>query len=310
MTPSTTTKQDDIPSQPQPRRQRRHWLPYWLLLPGILLNLAILYPFFTGVRWSFSRYDLTLGQPPELMGIGNYLAMFSRAGDGLLNTGMTFLYAGLAVSLEILIGFAVALMLQNKGVIFQIFRALIVLPLLLPPVVAAIMWKVMMTPNGVLNYLLSLIGLPAFGWLGSTQTAMFSVVLIDVWMYTPFVVLILLAGLQSVPEEVREAARMDGTTPLKELQSIILPLMAPFLTVVLLLRGVDALKSFDIIYTATQGGPVNATMTLHVQSYFTGIRHLNFGEGMAHLMVLWVICYGFAFLLLRLRRTAQQGDSA
>ena len=215
---------------------------------------------------------------------------------------VTAAYATLAVVVQTILGFGVALLLMREGFYIKVFRALIVLPLLLPPVIATMMWRVMMTPDGVLNYMLSWVHLPSFDWLGSTSTALFSVVLIDTWIYTPFVILILLAGMQSIPIELHEAARVDGATYLGRVWNLVVPLLWPFLIIVIVFRGIDSIKMFDIIYTATRGGPINATMNLHVQSYFTGIRSLDIGYSMSFLVVLWVMCYALAFVLLRVRR--------
>jgi multiple sugar transport system permease protein len=277
-------------------------LPYLLLLPGIALLVAILYPFFSGVYWSFTDFDLTLGQNPAFTGIGNYLRSFGSGGEGLHASLITLLYATLAVALQIALGFGVALLLMREGAHIKFFRALIVLPLLMPPVIATMMWRVMMIPDGVLNYMLGWVGLPPFDWLGSTSTALISVVLIDTWIYTPFVILILLAGMQSIPEEIQEAARVDGASYFRRVRHLIVPLLRPFFIIVIVFRGIDSLKMFDVIYTATRGGPINATMNLHVQSYFTGVRDLDVGYSMSFLVVLWVLCYGLAFVLLRIRR--------
>ena len=277
-------------------------LPYLLLLPGIALLLAILYPFLSGVYWSFTNFDLALGQNPTFAGLANYLTSFSPGGEGLHAVLITFAYAALAVALQLALGFGVALLLMREGAHIRFFRALIVLPLLMPPVIATMMWRVMMIPDGVLNYMLGWIGLPPFDWLGSTSTALISVVLIDTWIFTPFVILILLAGMQSIPTEIHEAARVDGASYIREVWHLIVPLLWPFFIIVIVFRGIDSLKMFDVIYTATRGGPIDATMNLHVQSYFTGVRNLDIGNSMAFLVVLWVLCYGLAFILLRTRR--------
>ena len=272
------------------------------MLPGIALLLAVLYPFLSGVYWSFTDFDLALGQNPAFNGLSNYFDAFGLGGEGLHAILVTFAYAALAVMTQTILGFGVALLLMREGLHIRFFRALIVLPLLMPPVIATMMWRVMMTPDGVLNYMLSWVHLPPFDWLGSTSTALFSVVLIDTWIYTPFVILILLAGMQSIPEEIHEAARVDGATYLGRVWNLVVPLLRPFFIIVIVFRGIDSLKMFDIIYTATRGGPIDATMNLHVQAYFTGVRDLNIGESMSLLVVLWVLCYGLAFVLLRVRR--------
>jgi multiple sugar transport system permease protein len=302
-----TTKATDAPPRAArasraSRATRARLLPYLLLLPGVALLLAVMYPFLYGVWWSFTDFDLTSGQNPVFAGPTNYLNNFVRGGGGLHALLITLLYAALAVAVQTVLGFGVALLLARERGYVRYFRALIVLPLLMPPVIATLMWRVMMTPNGVLNYLLDLVGLPAFDWLGSTRTALLSVVLIDTWIYTPFVILILLAGMQSIPHEIREAARVDGAGYLREVRDLIVPLLWPFFVIVVVFRGIDSFKMFDVIYTATRGGPINATMNLHVQAYFSGVRDLNIGNSMSLLVVLWILCYGLAFFLLRVRR--------
>ncbi len=288
-------------STPITMRPKRNILPYILLLPGIILLLMILYPFLRGIGWSLTDYRLD--RPSTIfVGLKNYIDLFAPGGRGFHALSITLLYAGSALAAELLIGSAVALLLAGTAPLRKVFRALMILPLLTPPVVATLMWKVMMGPNDVLNYLLSAIGLPAFDWFGSTWTALFSVVLIDVWIFTPFVILILLAGLNSVPGEVREAALVDGAGYWRELRYVTLPLLKPALMVVVLFRGIYALKMFDIIYVATRGGPIDATTTLHIEAYFSAIRAFNFGSAMAALFVLWLLCYGGSFLLLRRRR--------
>lgn len=277
-------------------------LPYLLLLPGIAVLASILYPFLSGVWWSLTNFDLASGQGPIFTGISNYVRNFSVGGGGLHALYITLLYAGLAVTAQTTLGFCIALLLMGEARYIPIFRALIVLPLLMPPVIATIMWRVMMTPNGVLNYMLSWMRIPPFDWLGSTSTALVSVVLIDTWIFTPFVILILLAGMQAIPEEIYEAARVDGASYVNQVWHLIVPLLRPFFVIIIVFRGIDSLKMFDIIYTATRGGPINATMNLHVQAYFDGIRQLNVGQSMSLLVVLWVLCYGLAFVLLRARR--------
>ena len=198
-------------------------------------------------------------------------------------------------------GIGLALLL-NYGRYGNAFRLLIVLPLLLPPVIAALMWKVMLTENGVANWLLEAMGQHRLLWFSGPNTALWSVVLIDVWIFTPFVVLLAQAGLRSVPKELYEAAAVDGAGPIRNFVSITLPMLMPVLIVIITFRSIDSLKMFDIIYTTTQGGPVDATTSLHVLAYLDGIRHLNFGRAMTALIVLWLLCYLLSYFLLKARR--------
>ena len=274
-------------------------LPYLLALPGIAVLVAILYPFFTGVWWSFTSYRLTEGDPSFNAG-RNYLDLFTT-GDGLHAIGVTLTYAVCAVVIEVLIGTGLAYLL-NFGPYGSFFRILIVLPLLLPPVIAALMWKVMLTENGVANWLLeSTIG-HGFLWFNGPDTALATVILVDVWLYTPFVVLLMQAALRSIPDELREASGVDGAGPFRSFFAITMPLITPVLVVVIAFRGIDSLKMFDVIYTTTKGGPVDATTNLHVLAYLEGIRNMNFGAAMAILVVLWLLCYLISYFLLKARR--------
>jgi len=275
-------------------------LPYLLLLPALALLVAILYPFLTGAWWSFTSYRLNRGAPVPNWG-ENFLNLFS-SGEGLHAIGITLGYAVVVVVLECVFGIGLAMLLNYVGRIGNSFRLLIVLPLLLPPVVAALMWKVMLTENGVVNWLLEAVGSQKLLWLNGPDSALWSVVLIDVWIFTPFVVLLAQAGLKSVPKELSEAAAMDGAGPVRNFVSVTLPMLMPVLVVIVTFRGIDSLKMFDIIYTTTKGGPVDATTNLHVMAYLDGIRNLNFGAAMAALIVLWLLCYLISFFLLKARR--------
>lgn len=275
-------------------------LPYLLLLPGLAVLVAILYPFITGVYWSFSSYRLTAGDPKFNWG-KNFLNLFTT-GDGLSAIGVTLGYTVLVVAAQVILGVGIALLLNYPAKFTSVFRIIIVLPLLLPPVIAAIMWKVMMTQRGVLNYIIEFFGGDGLLWLSSPDTALLSVALIDVWVFTPFVVLLVQAGLKSIPSELSEASAVDGAGPVRNFIHVTLPMLVPVLVVVLVFRGIDSLKMFDLIYTTTAGGPVNATTNLHILGYIEGIRNMNFGAAMAALVLLWIICNVMSTYLLKTRR--------
>ncbi|KJQ54508.1 carbohydrate ABC transporter permease [Microbacterium sp. SA39] len=279
--------------------KHKSYLPYLLVLPALAVLVAVLYPFLTGAWWSFTSYRLNRGGPEFNWG-KNYVSLFTT-GEGLHAVGITLLYAVVVVVIECVVGVALA-MLLNYGRYGNVFRLLIVLPLLLPPVVAALMWKVMLTENGIVNWLLESAGQPKMLWLNGPDSALLSVILIDVWIFTPFVVLLAQAGLKSVPKELTEASAVDGAGPIRNFISVTLPMLLPVLIVIIAFRGIDSLKMFDIIYTTTKGGPVDATTNLHVLAYLDGIRNLNFGMAMASLIVLWLLCNVLSSFLLKARR--------
>jgi multiple sugar transport system permease protein len=280
------------------------YLPYLLSAPGLILLLAIMYPFLTGAWWSFNSYRLNRGGPTFNWG-ENYLTLVT-SGEGVHALLVTLTYTIATVVIETVLGVGIA-MLLNKGPYGSFFRLLIVLPLLLPPVVATLMWKVMLTQNGLVNFLLTSIGMPISLWFNGPDSALSTVIMVDVWIFTPFVILLAQAGLRSIPTELSEASAMDGAGPIRNFLSVTLPLLRPVLVVIIIFRGIDSLKMFDIIYTSTKGGPVDATTTFHVQAYLDGIRSLNFGMAMASLMVLWLLTNFVSNRLLKIRRSESLG---
>ena len=276
--------------------------PYFLMLPGMVLLVGVLYPFLTGIVWAFSR--IGFAGDVRFVGLANFIDLFQPGHEGLRGLSTTLRYAIAAVAVQTLLGLTVALLLTWKARWIRVFQTLVIIPLLLPPVVATVMWKVMMVNRGVLNAMVQSLGLDSVNWLGSPSTAFWSVLLIETWIYTPFVILILLAGLHGIPEELIEAAKSDGAGFFSLLRHIYLPLLRPYFVLVLLFRGIDSLKSFEVIWSATQGGPLDALRTLHVYGYQFAIQYLDFGRSMAFLLVLWMLTYALSFVLVRRRREA------
>jgi multiple sugar transport system permease protein len=270
-----------------------------MLAPALILLLASLYPFLTGVYTGLTDRKLYLPDA-TFVGLGNFRAL---ADTPLFWTALanTLIYGGLVLLIQVPLGMAIAWLLDIPSRVRAFLRTTLVLPLLVPPVVAGLMWKTMMQPqSGVLNWLLSQVGLPPQLWLNDPATAMVSVVLIDSWLFTPLAAIILLAGLQSVPGDVLEAARIDGANAWRLFRDIQLPWLVPHIALVALLRVADSLKAFEIIYATTRGGPLDATRTLHIMAYEEAYRWSNLGTAMAIVLVLWLICYVVSGTLLGL----------
>jgi len=264
----------------------RRAVPYFFVLPALFLTIGILYPFILSVYYSLTDYRLG-SAAIEFIGFKNYLAIFSNA-SFWRSLGLTAGYTAASLVLQIGLGLAGALLLNNDVKGIQVARSLIILPLMMPPVVAALMWKVIMAPNGVLNYLT---GLDQFSWLGTNTAALPSLLIIDTWIYTPFVTVILLAGLRSLPQEPYEAAVLDGGSPWFIFRILTLPLLKPFIFIAALFRTIDSLKTFDIIYATTKGGPGSSTMLLQVKAYFESFRHYSMGSALSMMMVLWLVIF-------------------
>ena len=276
-------------------------LPYLLTFPALVALIGILYPFVLGVYYTFTNYTLTEPGNIRFVGLVNYAEIFKHI-DFWKAFNLTFIFAVSAVMIELALGLGVALLLKETFLGVRILGSFLIIPMMIPPIVSALMWKVILLPTnqGVLNHILGLVRIKPIAWLGDSATALVSLILIDVWIYSPFAVLILLAGLQSLPKEPYEAAQVDGASGWFMFRKLTLPLLMPSIVLVTLFRLIDSLKVFDIIYATTKGGPAGATMTLHIQSYFEAIRWFKMGRGMVYLFVLWSLCFVFSKALSRL----------
>lgn len=276
----------------QPKRKKLNSeTPYYIMfLPALLMIIGVMIPFYYGVWTSFTNAKL-YNPTSQFVGLQNYIDLFTD--QVFLNAlGITLGYAVMIVVIQIPLGLLVAQLLDIATPFRNMFRSILVMPMLIPPTVAGLMWKTMMNPaSGVLNWILTSLGLQPFTWLSDTHTALFSIALIDTWISIPFVALILLAGLQSVPVEISEAARMDGANSWHIFRYIQIPNIGPYILLVLLFRFSDALKAYDLIYPTTRGGPINATRVMNVMAYEEVFRWSSMGKAMAIIFTLWLISY-------------------
>ena len=280
-------------------RRREAWLPYLLLAPGLLLLVGMLYPFFLGAYYSLTSYFLQYPHLFRFVWFDNYGKLLQ---DPLFGTSLKFTigYATVAVAVQVILGLGVALLLNSRIPGRGVLRATMLMPLMMPPVITALMWKIMMaaTGSGILNYLLSWIGVGPVNWLGSVDFAAFSILIIDTWGNLPFVSLILLGGLQSLPYEPYEAALVDGASRWNVFRYITLPLLKPFIVLATTFRVMDALRIFDVIYATTVGGPADATMNLHMRAFWQAFQWYSMGMGMAYAMVLLVLVFIASYVLM------------
>jgi multiple sugar transport system permease protein len=301
-----------MPNHSEWVRARRHaaMLPYLLMLPALLLLAGMIYPFCLGVYYSLTSYFLQYPHLFRFIGLGNYLKL---PGDPLFvySVKFTLAYTAVAVLIQVSLGIGVALLLHGRIIGRGVLRAMMLMPLMMPPVITALMWKVMMasTKAGILNHLLGLVGLGPVNWLGSVNAAMVSVLIIDTWGNLPFVSLILLGGLQSLPYEPYEAAVVDGAGGWDVLRYITLPLLKPFIILATTFRIMDSLRIFDVIYATTVGGPADATMNLHMRAFYYAFQWYQMGMGMAYAMVLLALVFIASYVLMRYwRRAAEQTE--
>lgn len=256
----------------------------WLTLaPALLLLAAIaVLPMFELFAMSVSHIEWREGRAAwRPAGLEHYVRVFN---DGLFRAGIlnTVVFAVGAVGTQMVLGFALALMTTRVRRGRVLYRTVFLLPILVPGIVIGAIWKLMYNFDfGVLNQLLGVVGLRPVDWLGNTATALAAVIVVDVWHWTPFVFLLMLAGLESLPEDVYEAARVDGVTFLQELRYITLPMMLPTIVVTLVFRMLVAFKVFDEIYLLTGGGPGSATEVISYTIYRTFFTQDRMGYGSA-----------------------------
>ena len=244
-------------------------IPAWLLLVAVAL-VPLLY----SLAGSFTNASL-LNTQSAFVGFDNYVQLFrdSRFVDSLLNT---LLISAMSILVQMPIGFGLAVLLnrQLKGTAF--FRTSLIMPILLTPVAVGLMWRLMMNvDNGVIAGTLRMFGLAPIDWLGDRAVAVWSIVFVDSWQNTPFVMLLILAGLQNLPDGPIEAARVDGAGTFRLYRHIILPILSPVALVVLMIRVVESIKLFDIIYILTSGGPGTATQNISLLDFRFGFTFMQ-----------------------------------
>jgi multiple sugar transport system permease protein len=245
-----------------------------MMAPAAAFLLAfVAWPLVRFVTNGFYDISPVAGGPREFVGLDNFAAAFgSEAFRGA--SWRTALYTLVVVGLEFTIGFAVALLFASLGSRSTVFRTIFMYPLMIAPVVAGLLWRFLLIDNfGILNELLGL----DVGWLSDPGIALYSVALPDVWLTTSFITLVLFAGLQNVPGDVIEAAKLDGARFTTMLVRIIIPLLRPVIAVALIVRGIDAARAFDIILIQTNGGPQESTTTLSLLVYRTMTRYGDIG---------------------------------
>lgn len=273
-----------------------------LMTPSILALLILgMFPFGYSIWLSFQSLNLGSSlDSAKFIGLSNYVEMISN--KYFWNAlGVTVAYVVGVVSVELIIGFMIAILLNKKIWGGWFVRSTIIIPMVMTPVVVGLTWRTLFnTQYGIINYYLSFLHLPTSKWIASASTSLLSIMMVDIWQWTPFVSLILLAGLQTVPVEAIEAAQVDGASPARQFWHVTIPLMKWAILVALVFRVMDAFKIFDNIFTLTMGGPGSTTETLSMHSYIAGFRNFHMGYAAATSLVLLIIVIVICQSLLKL----------
>lgn len=280
------------------------WAPFLFLAPAVVTLLAVgFYPTVIALVTSFRTYLVSKPQvPKDFVGFANYLTVL---GDPTYwqALGRTFGFLLLVLPIELALGLGIALLLHKPGLglLATLLRVSLVIPMATTFAVVGLIGRLLFNDQfGVVNYGLTAVGLPALQWLGQPTTAFLAIALMDVWQWTPFVALVLLAGLTMVPAEIEEAARLDAGNQWDILRYVQLPFLLPGITAVLILRTADILKLFDVIFVMTRGGPGSATELIAVYIQRVGFRVFDQGVASAQAILLLIITIILSRLYIRL----------
>lgn len=287
----------------------RH-LKVLFIAPSVLyIATMIAFPILYTVYLSLTNSQGAVTRPFDFVGFENYAHWLSDTDRFWPATGRTVYYTALALALEMAFGLGIALLLRRSFRGQGLVRAAILAPLVATPVAIGMMWMLLLEPNiGIVNHLLANLSLPRLGFLTSPGQALTTLALIDVWQWTPMVALILLAGLSSLPEEPYEAASVDGASRLQQFWYITLPMLWPTMAAAMMLRAVDALKSFDVIY-ATKGrggGSEHEVETLNILAYGQSFEFSQYGRASALLMIFLMLIVAALAVIQILRKAGQR----
>ncbi|CUX31278.1 sugar ABC transporter permease [Rhizobium oryzihabitans] len=281
---------------------------YWpFVIPAlVVISAVIVFPWVFTLWMSAHRW--TLGQEQSFIGFENYIRL---ASDGRFWESLwhTLIYTVLSVVAPLFLGTLAALVFDAQFPLRGFLRGVFVMPMMATPVAIALVWTMMFHPQlGVLNYLLSFIGIGPLEWIYNQSTVIPSLVLVETWQWTPLVMLIVLGGLAAVPREPYESAEIDGANAWQKFRYLTMPMIAPFLMIAVIIRSIDAVKSFDIIYAMTQGGPGTASETINIYLYNTAFAYYDIGYGSAMAVVFFIIIVALSFVLLMVRQRSQWNE--
>ena len=288
---------------PGRRRRRQAGTAYLFLAPGLLLFVVFrVYPLLEGLQLSFTNARLGRATS-QFVGLANYTRLMedTRFHVSLANTAFYTIASTLPV-LAVPLGLALAL---NRGRLRTLLRSVFFFPFTLSVVTVGLAWLWLLDPVvGPFNYYLRALGVPARSWLADPATAMWAIILTTVWWVTGYYLVIYLAGLQDIPRDLYEAAALDGAGGWRSFWSVTLPLLRPVLVVAILFRAIDAIKTFDIIFIMTQGGPANSSETINILLFNQAFSYFNMGYASSMAVALFAIVMGASLILIKLRRTA------
>jgi len=278
----------------------------WLLLGPAAFYLIVfsIYPLVTSLVRSFENYDLTKNTW-SWVGLQNYHDLVSSS-EFWQVVKNTLIFTGAGVTIQVVLGTALALFFNQNLRGSAIVRGILILPMLLTPIVVGLMWRMLLNPQwGLLNWVAVKLGFGYVGWLSDSHVALWTLIFVDSWQWTPFVFVVVYARLQALPQEVFEAGSVDGASWFQRLRYLTLPLLLPAIIFAAIFRGIDAFRTFDLVFGLTNGGPVTSTYTLSFEGFQNGFefQHYGYASAVSYVMVI-AAAIGITLLLrvVRVRR--------
>jgi multiple sugar transport system permease protein len=283
----------------------RHLHRLFPLPAMVFVALLMVFPVLYTLFLSFTNWNLTSGQPPSFVGLRSYERVLTEP-RFLQALGRTFAFTFFAVAIEAFIGVATALILNRSFVGKSVAKTLLLLPLVATPVAVGIVFNLFYDPTiGLANFVLTSLGLPPALWVSHASTVIPALILVDVWQWTPMITLIVLAGLAGLSEEPVEAARIDGASEWQIIRFVTIPMVMPVILTAVILRLIDALKTFDIIFAMTGGGPGYASETLNIMGFKYSFEYFRVGQAAVILVALFVVVFGCSLLIMKLREKSE-----
>jgi len=283
----------------------KNLIKWCFLLPslGYLISMAI-FPLVWSLSLSFTHFLGTIMTEPQWTGFANYRDILFSDRRFWRALWFTVRFVSMAVLLELGIGLSMAYLLRDRFPGRNFLRTLFLIPMACPPIAVAFLWKIILHPDiGIMNTILQTIGFSKVRWTTSVSVAPLTIVMVDVWEWTPFVFLALFAAIQSLPIELYDAAAVDGASSFQVFRYIVVPIITPVIVTVTLIRVIDAFKLFELVFGITSAGPANATESLSYYVYLTGIKWFDLGKGTAMSWIFTLIVLSISLILLsRLRK--------
>ena len=279
--------------------------PYLIVAPALLITIGILIPFGMAIYYSLTAFSFR-NPDPSFIGLRNWIRMFESA-QFLNALKVTLLYAFWSMLVQLLLGLGIAMLLGNlKNRFARIMRVALIFPLMVAPVVGTLVWQLMLRSSvGIVDRMLNVLGIFGAQWGASHKTALMTVVMIDTWVNCPFVIILILAGIQSLPKSPFESAKIDGGSAWFNFKNLTLPMLKPSILIAVLFRLMAALQEFGIIFALTKGGPGDTLMSLSVTAYTQGYMYQKFASALPLILTLWVIVNICANIIVKMWRKAQ-----